>query len=306
MLQKNPSALVLDTGNALFKAPGLGDEEAKKRAAFVYQTMVELGTAAMAVGPRDLSGGLPFLVELSKANPKMKLLSANLRQEGKAPFEASTVVTVNGAKVGVIGVSGVGQMLGVETLMGSPLPAAIKAEAEKLKGKVDLIVVLSTASYADTMQAGVELKDQVDLFLQSGEQRASGLQRLEASLAMATGDRGRTLGQLDLDVGGKGAWVDLEQASREKELLKGVTGRLDEMKKRRALAKDAAAKKELDGTIAELDARVKEQSKKANADQVAGARTARLTWVNLDANIADDAALKKKVLVFEPTYAAPH
>src|SRR5438105_13753737 len=96
--------LIVDAGNALFRAPGLDDDNSKKRARFILETMGELGTQAMAVGARDLGAGLPYLLEISKGS-KVKLLSANLRDNGKAPFEASTVLTAGAVKIGVVGLS---------------------------------------------------------------------------------------------------------------------------------------------------------------------------------------------------------
>lgn len=296
---------MLDSGNALFRAAGVGDDAAQKRAAFIVRAMSSLGTAAMAVGTRDLSSGVPFLLEAAKGQ-KMKLLSANLRTGNSAPFEGSTVVNAGGVKVGVIGVSAVGPIVGANGVVGAPLVPAVRAELKRLQGKVDLTIVLSAATYADTMQLGLELKDAVDLYLQSSEARASSAQKLDYGLAIASGERGRAVGKLELALRGKGAWVDLEQIDREKQLLQGLESRLEAIKQRRALATDAAARKDLDGTISEISQRRAEQKKKVSAAEQPQARTAKLSWVQLDAKVGDDPALKQQVLEFEPTYAAPH
>src|SRR6187549_975073 len=150
--------LVLDAGNALFRATGLDDPDSKKRAKFILETMGVLGTQVMAVGDRDLGAGLPFLLDAAKGS-KVKLLSANLRDQGKAVFEPSAVLPYGKLKVGVIGVSPASR--------GIPPLVAVTEEMKKLKRKVDVIVVLAAVPYADALQLTTELKGQLDIVLQS-------------------------------------------------------------------------------------------------------------------------------------------
>jgi 2',3'-cyclic-nucleotide 2'-phosphodiesterase (5'-nucleotidase family) len=289
--------LVLDAGNALFRAPGLTDDLSKERAKFVLETMNELGTQVMAVGTRDVVAGVPFLVQASKGL-KLKLLSANLREGDKAPFEASTVLTAGGLKVGVIGVS--------PAAMGLPVLPAVKEQIGKLKGKVDLLVVLAAIPFADAMQLSSALKTDVDLVLQSSDSRGSSTQWNEGNIVISAGERGRTLGRVDLNLAGKGPWVNLDQTAQDAELLKGLEGRLAELKERRKGITDKKALAEFDTTIADFTKRRDDQAKKASAATAGDARTLKLNWVSLDRTVADDEPLKKKVLKYEPTYAAPH
>lgn len=300
-LEAKPPSLVLDSGNALFRAPGLGDEQAKTRAKFVLDTMGALGTQVMAVGTRDLVAGIPWLLEAAKGS-KVKLLSANLREKTKdgehAPFDGSTVLTAGGLKIGVIGAS-------PADTGGPPLPA-VRDQLKKLKGKVDLTVLLAAVPYADALQMSTELKGDVDLVLQSSDSRGSGPLWNEGNLVISSGERGRSVGRLDLNVTGKGPWVNVDQVDTDKQLLAGLDQRLNELKERRKGVTDKKALQELDQTLVDFTKRRNDQAKKASAATAPGARTLKLTWVALDRTIADDEPLKAEVLKYEPTYAAPH
>jgi 2',3'-cyclic-nucleotide 2'-phosphodiesterase (5'-nucleotidase family) len=300
-LEAKPPKLVLDAGNALFRAPGLSDEAAKQRAKFVLDTMGALGTQVMAVGTRDLVAGLPWLLEASKG-AKVKLLSANLREKTKdgerAPLDGSTVLTAGALKVGVIGAS--------PADTGGPALPAVREQLKKLKGKVDLTVLLAAVPYPDVLQLSTELKGDIDLILQSSDSRGSNPQWNEGNEVISSGERGRSVGRLDLNLAGKGPWVNVDQVATEKQLLEGLDARVKELKERRKGVTDKAALQELDTTLIEMTKRRDEQAKKAGAGTAQGARTLKLTWVALDKNLADDEPLKAEVLKYEPTYAAPH
>jgi 2',3'-cyclic-nucleotide 2'-phosphodiesterase (5'-nucleotidase family) len=296
-LEGTAPRLQIDAGNALFRAPGLNDDASKARAKFVLSTMESLGTQAMAVGLRDLSAGLPYLLELAKTS-KVKLLSSNLRDSEKAPFDASTVVTVGKLKIGLIGVS--------PASTGLPVVPAVQAQVKKLKGKVDLLIVLAAVPYADALQLSTELKTDVDLVLQSSDQRGNQPQWSEGNMVISAGERGRSVGRLDLDLTGKGPWVNSDQVNTDKDLLKGLDQRLEELKGRRKGITDKKALQDFDNTIVEFTKRRNDQAKKASAATAPGARLLKLAWLPLDSKVADDADLKAEVLKIEPTYAAPH
>jgi 2',3'-cyclic-nucleotide 2'-phosphodiesterase (5'-nucleotidase family) len=296
-LAKLKGALVLDAGNALFRAVGVDDAPAKERAKFILKTLGELGTQAMAVGRRDLVGGLPFLLEAAKGS-KLKLLSANLRDGDKAPFEPSAVFTVSGVKVGVIGLSP------AET--GLPPLVSAQDEVKKLKPKVDVVVLLAAVPYADAVQLSTELKTQVDLVLQSSDSRGTFPQLSEGNVIISSGERGRSIGKLDLKLTGKGPWVNADQAKQDEQLLNGLEARIKDLQARRAGVTDKAALKDLDATLDDFNKRRAELTKKASAATAPGVRSVKLEWVAMDATVGDDEALKAQVLKFEPTYAAPH
>lgn len=289
--------LVLDAGNALFRAPGLDDEASKKRARFILETMGALGTSVMAVGARDLVGGLTFLVDIAKGS-KVKLLSSNLREGGKAPFEASAVLKVGAMRVAVIGAS--------PASTGVPPLVAVTDEVKKLKGKAELVVLLAAMPYADALQLSTELKGQLDFVLQSGDSRVTMPQLSEGNVVIGAGERGRSVGQLTVTPGGKGTWVNANDAASARLLLADLDGRIKELQGRRAAITDKKALVDFDQTLADFAQRRAELVKQANAAVVPGARSFKLDWVALDTTVGDDEVLKARVLEFEPTYAAPH
>ncbi len=289
---------MLDAGNALFRAPGLDDDASKKRAKFILDTMGVLGTQAMAVGERDLGAGLPYLQEIAKGS-SVKLLSANLRDKGKPVFEPSMVVTQGKWKVGVIGIS--------PASTGVPPLVAATEEVKKLRSKVDVLVLLAAVPYADALQLSSELKTQLDFVVQSGDSRQTPAQLSEGNVVIGSGERGRSMGKLELTLSaGKGPWVNLEQAVVDKQLLDGLESRIAELKERRKGITDKRALSDFDATLKDFEARRAELAGKAKAGAAPGARAFKLQWVALDASVGDDEPLKAKVLLYEPTYAAPH
>lgn len=299
MLEKHAgkSVLVLDAGNALFRATGQDDDASKKRAKFILDTMSELGTNVMAVGSRDLAAGLPWLRDAAKGS-KVKLLSANLRDGGKPVFDASAVFTLGKVKVGVVAAS--------PASTGIPPLVAVTEEVKKLRPRVDVVVLLAAVPYADALQLSTELKGQLDFVLQSGDSRVTMPQLSEGNVVIGAGERGRSIGKLDVTLGGKGAWVNLQQVETDKQLLENIETRMNELKERRKGITDKKALADFDSTLKDFEKRRAEQAKKANAAVAPGARSFKVEWIALDAAVGDDEPLKAKVLEHEPTYAAPH
>lgn len=295
--------LVVDAGNALFRAPGGADAKAQTRAQFIAQTMAELGTVAMAVGHRDLAAGLAFLKE-SGQKAKLKLLSANLRDGEKKPFAGSTVWHGAGLKVGLIGLSPSGPVLGWPQLNGSAVVEAAKTELQALKGKVDLVVLLAAVPYAEALSLANALHGQADFIIQSGDSRGQVAQEVAGGYLIGAGDRGRALGRLDVNLGtSKGPWVDLAAQARDTRAATMLEQQLITLKERLKVTTDAEAKRSLEETLAQMQKRHSEQIRKAQGAVAPGARTLTLEWKALDSTVGDDESLKKEVLVHEPTYA---
>jgi 2',3'-cyclic-nucleotide 2'-phosphodiesterase (5'-nucleotidase family) len=294
--------LVIDAGNALFQNPGAADAKQQERAAFIAKTMAELGTVAMAVGTRDLAAGLPFL-KASAEKAKLKLLSANLREGEKSLFEGSTVWTGSGVKVGLIGLSAPGPALGEPKVTGAPVVEAAKAEVAKLKGKVDVLVVLAAVPYAEALKLSNELQDSVDFVVQSSDSRGQVAQEVGGTHLIGAGDRGRMLGRLELKLSGKGPWVDLAEKDRDAQSVAMLEQQISTLKTRLKATTDAAAKSSLQEAMMQMQKRREDQSKKAKAAVAPGARTMNLQWKALDSAVGDDESLKREVLVHEPTYA---
>ena len=301
--------LVVDSGNALFANAGVATDADRTRARFVFDVMEELGTRVLAVGQRDLSAGTAFLRELGKGR-KLELLSANLVRDGKPLFAPSTVVEVNGVKVGIVGLTLAGPVAPNEAeVQALPTVAAAKSAIAKL-GKRDLTVVLAATSYADSMRLAQELGPLADVIIQSGEFRGTQPpQRLtpDGALLLASAQKGQAVGALEVRVGQKkGPLIDLGVTAREQQQLDFVNAQLQTLTERIARAKDPAAKQDLRKTTAELEARRRELQKEVAKTAPPGARTAKLDWIVLGGAVADEPSIKQRVLVFEPTYAGDH
>lgn len=299
------NVLVLDSGNALFPNAGVATEKQKAQAAFVLSVMERLGTRAMAVGQRDLSAGLPYLEELAK-HSKVKFLSANLRRAGKAVFEGGVVLDAGGVKVGLVGLTAVGQVAPERDVLAEPTVEAARAALKKL-GPRELTIVLAATSYADGMQLSTALKGEVDFVIQSGEFRGSQpAQRMDSTSAVlfASSQRGQALAKVELVLGStKGPFIDLSVAERDSQQLKFLGEQVKTLEERIAVAKDKSATRDLLSTLKDLKKRQKELSSGAAEHVSPSARTLKLDWLLLGQDVADDPQLKAEILKYEPTYA---
>lgn len=299
--------LLLDSGNALFRKPVRQDEPlVTQRAELVLEQMESLGTAAMAVGHRDLSQGLTWLRKAAQGpKKKMKLLSANLVDaKGKAPFPASTVLEAGGLKVGVVGVSPEGPPPGEPTLKGrAPIDAAL-AEARKLrqKNKVDVVVVLAAVSYQEAVKLALLANDAVDFVVESHEAKGIGIGELVGSHAAVfpAGELGRQVTRLELNVDGPGPSKDLGSGTRAQQQLRVVEANLLKAHERLATAKDDAERADLGRTIVELEGRMRQLETETDVKAPAGGRAHQLSYLTLGLAVADDAAVKQKVEQLEP------
>ena len=317
--------LVLDAGNALFRTPALSgvegpalslskgpvlslskeptlsdDRADKERATFILSTMGKLGTAAMPAGMRDLSAGIDFLKKTAAAS-KVSVLSVNLEMGGKLVFPASLTTTVNGLRVGIVGVSPPGKVAAIAGAQAGPITLAV-AEAGRLRPKVDVVVVLAAISYVDALQLAKQASGSVDFVLQSSESRGEGnAQQNGEVFVFPTGERGRQLGQLELQISGKGAFFDLSQIERSTRTLELIERQKAEAERRLQEAIDPTVKMSLATTLAHFEERAAAlRSQMASAKGSSKSRTLTLSFTNLGADVPDDPALKAVVAKLEP------
>lgn len=296
--RKKGALLLVDSGNALFKFPGASDAAARARAELILETMGKLGTLAMAAGERDLNLGADFLKARAE-QAHLKVLSANLTADGKPPFPASTVSKVGGVKVGLIGATRPGRFTS-PGLEAGPVVPAVLAEVKRLRPSVELVVVLAAVPYADALQLLEETKGGVDLILHSHEARGPGpAQRGEWSYLLPSGERGRQLGRLELDLSGKGPFVDLAERERERQAVAALSMQVAQVQKRIERATDPAVRRELESSLANLEASKKAHEKAAGPAEKS-ARTLRLDWVTLGPELKDDPSIRAKVEQIEP------
>lgn len=298
--------VLLDSGNALFRDPGRSaDPLVRQRAELVLEQMEALGTAAMAVGERDLSLGLSFLKKAT-GRKKLKLLSANLVDKaGKAPFTASTVLEAGGLKVGVVGISPEGTPTGEPGLKGRPPREAALAEARRLRqaGKVDVVVVLAAVPYQEAVKLALLAEEAVDFVVQSHDSKGIGIGERVGSHAAVfpAGELGRQLTRLELSVEGPGPSVDLSSGSRARQQLVVVESNIQRTHERLAGARDEQTRVELTATLAELEGRLRQLEAELEVKAPAGGRAHQLSYITLGLAVADDPVLKLRVEQLEPS-----
>lgn len=285
-LKKNGPYLLFDVGNALFQEQGLNDHVPLERAQLLLKTMGQFGVKVMAAGGKDLNYGTRWL-KVNAEQHGIRVLSANLREDGQAPFDASAVVEHEGVRVGFVGLSPE-KLKQQPNLSSAPALESARAALTALDGKVELKVLLSTAGPKEAQQLSQALGDAVDLIFVAGEARnVITLQTGSGNLLVPAGGLGRAVGVLTLTLGdGKGFNDPFERAK----LLKNVEAKIASLRGRPE-AKD---------TLAGLEAR------RAALKQTAGARTAKLDFLMLDPTFKDDPALKAEILKIEPSYMGKH
>jgi 2',3'-cyclic-nucleotide 2'-phosphodiesterase (5'-nucleotidase family) len=305
-LQAKGPTLTFDSGNALFALEGKADERQVPRAKFILETMGKLGTKVMAAGAKDLDAGATWLKDTAE-KAGVKILSANLREDGKPIFDGSTVIAVGATRVGLIGLSAPGETVGNTVMTAGPIVPAVKEQLLKLKGKTDLIVVLAAVHQPDAFEIAHTFSNEVDFVIPSGD--AAGNmppQRTDGAWVLAAGVRGQALAQLILKLDGKGPFLDLSALAREKELLDALDLKIKDFAPRVKTAKDPESKAMVEKTLAELQSRRAEQKKKVDLGVSPTARTMASSFVVLDASVVDEPSLKAEVLKYEPTYAGAH
>jgi hypothetical protein len=283
--------------------------EDRARAHLILDLMGRLGTRAMAVGARDLSAGVDFLLAEGRRS-KVKLLSCNLRRGGKPVFEPFALVEAAGLKVAIIGVSAPGPIApGAADVQAEGTLASVKDALGKLP-KHDLTIVLAATGYADARQLGEQLTGQLDFVIQSGEFRGNQPpQRLEqATFLFASGQKGQTLGKVRYDPGAPGATglIELSGNARDKQQLEFVNGQVKTLEDRMPLLVDKQLIIDVKNSLSSLRARQAELKKSVETVVPKGARTMRFEWVQLGSDVSDDPAFKAEVLKVEPTYAGAH
>jgi len=299
-LRAKGSTLLLDAGNALFKRASASDPPSKQRAELILRTMGELGTVAMPAGARDLNEGIAFLKQ-NAARAKIAVLSANLRRGGKPVFPASLTKTIAGVRVGIVGVSPPGNMA-EKDLEALPVREAL-SEARRIRSKVDVLVLLAAVPYADALQLSKEGGKDVDFILHSNEARGPGpAQNLGDNYLIPTGDRGRQLGELELELGGSGRFLDSGERSRLEQALANLEHQLAEVSRRKATEARPEVQKVLEQTQVNFESRraTVRQQLAALASAPHG-RSFTLNFEALGPEVPDDPRLKEIVSRLEPS-----
>jgi len=190
---KTPS-LRFDAGNVLFKKAVTAQPQELVVAAGMMDIYAAMGYDAVAVGANDLAAGIEFL----QKNKKMTWLSANLTDEqGKPLFPASRILTRDGLRIGVIGLTGAVPLNQLDLRAGdwqTPLTESLRT----LRGQCHLVVVLSNLDSEGNAEL-VKNYPEIDLLITADGNRGNILPRPDEKPWVAqTMAQGKTLGVLTL------------------------------------------------------------------------------------------------------------
>lgn len=291
--QKTPSSLVLDAGNTLFVHPGVVDETGLAKAKLILTAMGQWGTHAMAVGVRDLNGGVRFLKEQAAAS-KVSLVSANLTDaSGRLLFPPSEVVDVGGVKVGIVGVSFLGPAAGVSGVVGQNPNLALR-EAHRLRPLVDVVVLLAALPYQEALALIATDPAALDVALQAHDGRgALPPQEVGTAYLLSAGDRGRFLGKLSMTLGAQGQpFSNVAELEAEKALRANVEEKRKRLSERMDKTRDSEGRKMLQSEVDAMTAALQRHQKKIENLSVGGQKTLKLDWVTLGQAFPEDPQLK--------------
>ncbi len=205
--------LKVDGGGLLFDRlpPAPYELEQKKiTAAGIIKAYNRLGYAAVGVASLDLAGGLDFLQELEKKS-RFAWLSANLvdRETGRTFFRPYISVDVGGARVAVIGLTGM--RISSAGLLDNK--AEIKSWNEVLPPLVaelershDFIVLLTDLSSADCLDLARQLPRLGLIVNASGENLKLARLISATTILAATDKQGRNFGSLEIFWNAGGGW----------------------------------------------------------------------------------------------------
>ena len=216
--------VLIDGGNTLFgpddgkKLEDFRRKQLKAKAQLIIESYNRMGYQAMLVGHHDLTLGLPDLLEFQK-QAKFPLLSANLvyRDDQKTIFPPSTIIEVDGMKIGVLGLT-------IDTIPSYFLekanpdrPLALLNAVEtaqklvpQLREQCDMVILLSANHLSENRELA-EKVDGVDLILdpmiELGNHKIwvdeeDSLETINNTLLARTDSQGARLGTLAID------WID--------------------------------------------------------------------------------------------------
>jgi 2',3'-cyclic-nucleotide 2'-phosphodiesterase (5'-nucleotidase family) len=196
--------LVLDAGDSLTgdRNPGLSTQG---QTSIEYLNM--MGYHALALGEQDLGLGVAVLRQ-RMAEAQFPILSANVVLEGSARLlaEPYVIYPVGDLQVGIIGLTGLASVKGVEVL--EPVEAAARLVPE-VAAQADLVVLLSHAGaaldrkIADSVPGIAFILGGGKEATRSPEVRSNGTVIAHADLPLP-GHAGRYLGILRLTLGDQG------------------------------------------------------------------------------------------------------
>jgi hypothetical protein len=200
----HPNALLLDAGG-LFSGDTTLD---RARCGLHLQVMRDLGYQAVGAGPDELRHGRAFPDSVTGAGGPV-LLSCNLWDSVRTGtfFEPFRVYEVKGLRVGIVGISGGGDVRGRQGVLVDSEVAAVGAVAS-LEPRTDLIVLLSGLT-ADANRTLAERIPAIDVILALESDRA--VRRIGSTTILGAATGGGWVGRATVSVGLSGVEVTVQE-----------------------------------------------------------------------------------------------
>jgi hypothetical protein len=209
--KKPDERVVLDVGNM---TPGSRPYDLLKLR-YLTQGMAKIGYDAVNLGKTDAELDLDALRKAMAESP-LPYVSANIvAKNGGAPVaEPYRIISRGGLRIGVTGVASVDERDAGPGVLARPPLEALSGVISALKGKCDYLVVLAFVD-EETIRRIAEQFPEVMLVL-GGDvpQSSSSAQEVNRANVFSVTDRGKVLGEIDLEHGETGYHVAAVRATK--------------------------------------------------------------------------------------------
>lgn len=199
--------LLLDAGDLLFKSPLIPKRDnsiAMIKAHGITRAYMQMGLDAVAVSSTDLSAGQSFFN--SSQQEQFPWISSNVfDKDGNYAFSPHRVIKIGSLLVCVIGLTdGRRQDLTEYTI--NEWQNALEVQLEDLTEECDLLILLSTLDNENNKTIALKYP-QIDIIISADKRRGNVRPYLSGNtLLTQVANRGRYLGQLDIDYSSGGKW----------------------------------------------------------------------------------------------------
>lgn len=263
--------------------------------------MGRMGTAALAVGERDLALGASWL-SAEAAAAGVPLLAANLvRADGTRPFPASRTVETGGGRVGILAVAARGAYPD-GLAAADPVPAAREQVAALRRGGAAVVVALLHMPQGDA-RALLGAVEGVDVAVVAHLARRVDPTPVGSAILSSVGERGSELGRVVVWPGTRGAWADAGAPRKAEEELAAIRRAMDVTRARLARTEAPAAR----ATILDVLGRQEERARDAERRMSARPRGRLYDGgpVILDDAVGEDPAVAAEVAAAIARFGAP-
>lgn len=203
------------------RVPEKSSIQLKIAAEFMLEAMDWLGYSAGNIGEGDLVFGDGFLRERAE-QLRFPLVSASVLTGGAAVFPETTVVSVGGIQVGIVGVvsDGFGEYVEEHSDPGSPLEvretaSAMRRGLELIEGEADLKVLLAHVPYPELPGLLADVPG-YDIVISGHDTDSIWIDQPEwihGAHVVQIGWDGKRVGRLDLEIDEQGTLVEVTGTS---------------------------------------------------------------------------------------------